>query len=330
MLKIGSRKNILIFFFRLTGLLGCFFFVLYIVDINLLVTSLKQLTSRIVIAALMCAFFRLWLVSIRWQLLNTDVERQLSRWQYYRYMIISNIFNLFMPGALGGDIARLTLVFRAVETNRSANILAVLVDRIIGFSSIIMLGTIACFFAPELRSRGQYFLFLFILIVVFLIALIMAISSALNNFFIRMLKHQGRWGRKIINLINAWRRVTEFYHENPRRILLALLLCIPIHISWLMIVYILAHNIGIDISFLSLSIVTCLVWIISAVPLTFSGLGVRELSFVYLLSLQGISAEPATALSLYQFAITVLVAMIGIPFIWIGYMRPSKAGIQQS
>ncbi|MBN1225803.1 MAG: flippase-like domain-containing protein [Deltaproteobacteria bacterium] len=320
-MKVGF-KNILVFFLRIIGLIGCFLLVFYIVDIKLLASSLNQLSGWVVLFALIIAFLRLWLVSIRWQLLNTDAAKQLSRWQYYRYMIISSTCNLFMPGALGGDIARSVLVFRTVETNRSANILAVLVDRIIGFTSIIMLGTIACLISPALPSRSHYLLFLLALIGFFLSALAIAVSSTLNHLLIKVLKQLGRWGRNLIDLINVWQGVIKFYHKNPKRMFLALLLCVPIHSSWFIIVYILARNIGIDIPFLSISMVTCLVWVISAVPLTFAGLGVRELSFVYLLSLQGITAEFATALSLHQFAIIVLVAMIGIPFIWIGNLKP--------
>jgi len=325
-LKLNFRKNILISFLRLFALIGCFILVFYMVDINLLASSLKRLSGCVVLFALIIAFFRLWLISIRWQLLNTDSSNQLSRWQYYRYMIISSTCNLFMPGALGGDIARSVLVFRTVETNRSANILAVLIDRIIGFFSIIMLGTIACFIAPALPSRGKYLTFLFALILFFLLAFAIAVSPSLNNLFIKILKRLGRFGTKFIDLINVWQGVIKFYGENPQRVLSALLLCLPIHISWFIIVYILALTIGIPISFLSISMVTCLVWVISAVPLTFAGLGVRELSFVYLLSLQGISAEFSTALSLHQFTITALVALIGIPFICIGNLKPNYKG----
>jgi uncharacterized protein (TIRG00374 family) len=150
----------------------------------------------------------------------------------------------------------------------------------------------------------------------------MAISNVLTNIVARLLRQLGRLGDKFIRLIKTWQEVIRYYSKNPLRIVFAFLLCIPIHILWFIIVYILSRSIGINISFLSISMITCIVWVISSLPLTFAGLGVRELSFVYLLSLQGISAEFATALSLSQFGIIVLVAMAGLPFFWIGNLKP--------
>jgi hypothetical protein len=320
--KKSSRTNFFLISLRLIGLIVCLLLICYIVDVNLLASSLKRLSGWVVIVALICAFVRLWLTGIRWQLLNSDNAQQLSPWHYFRYMLVSHVFNLVMPGALGGDVVRSYLVFRRVDANRLVNIFTILVDRIVGFSSIIMLGTLACLVEPELPSRSQYLIFLSILIVAFLISIALAVSNTLNSLLIKVLKQRGRLGSKMINLINVWQNVIKFYYANPKRFFMALLLCLPIHIAWFIITYLLARNIGIDISFLSISMVTCLVWVITAFPLTFAGLGVRELSFVYLLSIQGISAESATALSLHQFAITVLVAMIGIPFIWIGNIKP--------
>lgn len=318
------RKKILFFFLRLIGLIICFFLLLFFVDFNMLILSLKRLSGYIIVFALICAFFRLWLVSFRWRILNPDVVSQFKQWQYFRYIIISNIFNIFMPGALGGDIVRSLLVFRSVKKNRLANIFGILVDRFIGFCSIIMLGTMAFFFAPELSSRNQYLIILSIFIIVFLIIITIAISNSLTNIIVRLLRQLGRLGNKFISLIKIWQEVIRYYLKNPQNVFFAFLLCIPIHLLWFAIVYILSINIGINISFISISMITCIVWVITSLPLTFAGLGVRELSFVYLLSLQGISAESAAALSLYQFAIIVLVAMIGLPFIWIGNLKPTQ------
>lgn len=318
--KTATKKTFFLFL-RLIGLISCFFLVFYIIDINRMISLLKRLSLWVVFFALICELFRLLLTSIRWQLLNSDNLKQLSQWQYFRYIIIGSTFNLFMPGALGGDLARSVLVFRAVNKNRSANIFSILTDRIVGFSSIILLGIIACLITPRLPSRNHYLLYLLFLLAIFLCAIAMALSTKVINLFKKLLIKFGSYGEKFIDILTAWQGVVRFYLKNPKRVLLALSVCFPIHISWFIIVYILARNIGINISFLSISLVTSLVWVISAIPITFAGLGVRELSFVYLLSLQGISGEFATALSLQQFAIITLVAMIGIPFIWIGNVK---------
>jgi len=70
--KKSSRTNFFLISLRLIGLIVCLLLIFYIVDVNLLASSLKRLSGWVVIVALICAFVRLWLTSLRWQLLNSD------------------------------------------------------------------------------------------------------------------------------------------------------------------------------------------------------------------------------------------------------------------
>ena len=63
-------------------------------------------------------------------------------------------------------------------------------------------------------------------------------------------------------------------------------------------------------------IIIPLVWIITAIPLSLGGIGVREWSFVGLLSYQGVEAEKAVTLSLVLFLLTIITGLSGIPFIF--------------
>ena len=51
--------------------------------------------------------------------------------------------------------------------------------------------------------------------------------------------------------------------------------------------------------------------IMTMVPITFSGIGVREGAFVYFLGLKGIEPEPALALGLLFFSIQVATGLVG-------------------
>ena len=57
------------------------------------------------------------------------------------------------------------------------------------------------------------------------------------------------------------------------------------------IVYLFSTALQIDLGFWLVCIITSLSALITSVPISFGGLGVRELSFVYLLGLYGVSAD---------------------------------------
>lgn len=72
-----------------------------------------------------------------------------------------------------------------------------------------------------------------------------------------------------------------------------------------------AGAMGLEISLLSLVWIRSLVFLLTLIPLTIGGLGVRELGFVGLLGLIGINSHEALAFSAVNFAFQIAVALLG-------------------
>jgi uncharacterized protein (TIRG00374 family) len=117
-------------------------------------------------------------------------------------------------------------------------------------------------------------------------------------------------------VVETWKEALRFFRRNSHLLLTALLLCLPIHGLSFVTTYIIAKSLGIDVSFFDVSVVLSLVWVITAVPITISGAGVRELSVIYFLSLFGVQAEPATALSIYLYIVSLALGLIGLAFVF--------------
>ena len=93
------------------------------------------------------------------------------------------------------------------------------------------------------------------------------------------------------------------------------------HQLWFVVVWVVAESLSIDIGFFGLAAASALVGILTTLPVTLGGIGVRELGFVFLLASQGASDEAIGALALYQSALTVLFAVFGVPFLWAELVR---------
>ena len=287
-----------------------------IVDFKLVFAYIKAVPVFILILLVMVGLARVWLTGLRWRLLNPDTSNQLSLWHYFRFMMIAHAFNLIMPGALGGDFVKTAFTLKTVKHSRIDNVIAILVDRFVGLLSIIFLGTIAYFFLSHVPDRTRFNLFLIILYSLVIVFLFIVFNKRVHTFFQTCFLHLGRAGMALIKVLKTWQRSVNYFLANKHKVLLSFLLCLPIHIISFVSAYFLARSLNINISFFDISLVIAMVWVISSVPLTISGAGVRELSMIYFLSSYGITPDLATALSISLYIVTLLIGFFGLFFIF--------------
>jgi uncharacterized protein (TIRG00374 family) len=101
--------------------------------------------------------------------------------------------------------------------------------------------------------------------------------------------------------------LSEFYnhfnlYQNQKGVIgKALLLSVFVQFSVIIAVYILSIGLGLQIPFLAFLIYLPLITLFSMLPISISGLGVREGAFVVFFGLIGVQPEAATAVSLSWF-----------------------------
>lgn len=310
-------KRWIIIILRLVVLASCLIFLIYKVDFhNLFFIVLKKLPLWLLAVSVLLSFLRVWINGVRWKLVNTDNSYQLSRWDYFRYMMISSSFNLVMPGVLGGDLVKAVWVGNEVQSNKTRNVLSIFFDRIVGIFSLIFLGLLAFFFSPFFLLKVK--MIILVLTVTALALLTLLIWYIKKDFFCKKIR---KWQpqkiiiskiKKFLLIIND---IVIYYLNKPRIFIYALLLSVIIHITALIMNYLIAIFLDIRISFLDISIISSLVWLITAVPISIAGIGVREISYITLLGYYGILPESAAALSLYGFLVAVVVGLFGLPFV---------------
>jgi hypothetical protein len=309
-----QRKKI-VFWLRLTALLLSIAVLLRMVKVQLVLSHIRDIPWYIFTVLVVIAIFRTWLNGLRWQLLNPDASRQLTRWQYFRFLMIAHAFNLIMPGALGGDFVKTAMTLKTVKSNRASNLIAIVADRYIGLFSIIMLGFISLIFATRIPDRMVFYRYFAVLMALFaglsLISTQPWLFALLEKIFLRL----GKVGSALNSLLDTWRGALLYFRKNYFRVLMAFLLCLPIHGVVFITKYTVARYLGISVSFFDICVVQALVWVITAVPVTISGAGVRELSVIYFLSFYGIDAESAAALSVYNYIVNVILGFIGFLFL---------------
>ena len=286
-----------------------------IVDLKLLAAHMYDIPLYVLAFLVAMSVFRTWLTGMRWRLITPDESGQLRAWQYFRLLMIANSFNLIMPGALGGDFVKTAMTVKTVKNKRVDNVIAIVADRFIGLLSILCLGSLALLFMSDIPNRWAFYRIFLLLGAAFATLILTTTNPWLLRLAETIFVRLGVVGDKLLHVLHTWQSAIAFFRRNYTRVLLALLMCVPIHGLSFLTKYIVAVYLGIEISFFDVCLILALVWVITSIPITISGAGVRELSMIYFLSFYGVDAEPATALSVYFYLVTVILGFIGLFFL---------------
>jgi len=80
------------------------------------------------------------LAAFRWWLLTTRLGFPMGFSWSLRTTFTSQFFNIFLPGAFGGDMVRVVLAYRAAQRGLSRLTFTIVVDRLSGVTALILLG----------------------------------------------------------------------------------------------------------------------------------------------------------------------------------------------
>jgi len=193
---------------------------------------------------------------------------------------VGMFYNLFLPGGIGGDGYKAYLLNKYHEPKLSLIIQALLFDRISGLIALIFLGALLY---PFSSFNIPFFYYLAFALIFLTYPIFFVVSKKLDKFLL------------------------YFKHTT----ILGLVVQVLQLISALFIIYSLNSNVPI-IDFLVLFLISS---VVSILPISVGGVGVRELTFLYGLKLINYPSDVGVAFSFLFFFITMLSSLIGIFFL---------------
>ncbi|MCK5511744.1 MAG: flippase-like domain-containing protein [Thermodesulfovibrionia bacterium] len=293
-LKLLISGILLIYLFYFSG----------IVNLQEVVKTLKQTRLSIFIVVYLICLSTVFISTKRWSLFlpgKTKYSRLVS------LNFIGFFFNAFLPGRVGGEIARTFYVYKDIG-NGSMSIASVFLDKYMGLSAIIGISLITVIGGYSYFKGTE---------IVWLIPVICSIFLIASFMFWRI-----NWGK--IKGISAFYTSLMEYKTKKRIVYYGLILSVIVQVISIIEVYLLSIAIGLVVPIIYFFIFVPIINAISAIPITISGLGLREVTFTTLFNLfftrLGVTSNQAVSLSLLIFATMILVDLIG----GIEYLRISK------
>ena len=234
--------------------------------------------------------------SIRWYFLAHALDFTGPWSAYLRYYFVGMYFNLFLPTSIGGDVLKIHFISRG-EPKKLKATYSLLADRLFGLAAMFLLGAGAVLIGHGILPH--YFEHLLCVAGICIIALLLGLPMAYKLFG----SIWPEFGKRLAVLLVFW--------EKPKTLFAALSLSLVLQALGIGAVVLLAKDMGLSPPATFYFAAFPLVAILTILPISFNGIGIREGGFIFFLGLKGISVEKALTLSLSFFAIQVVAGLIG-------------------
>ena len=275
------------------------YFVFTKVDISEVLASWSNFSLGAIVTVLILHFSALLINTIKWKLfLPEQTFRRL-----FQFTFIDVFYGMALPGQVSGEVAKAYRLGKRTGDMRKVAV-SVWMDKLTGIIGLVFLVLIGFIFST--RSFPAYF---YIITAVLFIGGVLSIYvfnfSLLSTFLEKYLS----W--KLIGTILS--SIKDFKKDH-RVIFSNIILGALYQALSIMITMVFAHELGIEISIIDWFWIFGLISIIQFIPISIAGLGVREASFVGILSLFLIPTGAAVTLSLSIFGIQLIFAIAGFLF----------------
>jgi len=218
---------------------------------------------------------------------------------YLDYYFIGMFFNLFLPTTVGGDVTKCYYLSKNDPRQRKAPaIYTVLAERYTGVIVVIWMATITMLF-PIAHNVPMGFKLLMITLTLMILFLTPVFPVFWSAFF-----RKKKW-------VNTFLEDIKVYWANPDLIFKALCWSLLFHILVIGIHIVIAHAMGLKIPLAFYLILYPMTAIAGFIPCAFNGIGPREGTYIFFLSLVGIKSSDALAFSIFWFGIVLFSSLIG-------------------
>jgi uncharacterized protein (TIRG00374 family) len=245
----------------------------------------------------------------RWQILIRAQGDLVPLGFLAKSYLVGNFFNLFLPTRFGGDVVRIKDGSRYSHSLLKSSAI-VIVER---FTGVIILLAFAFVASLSRLDMAQGLPIIWISLLVGFMGLLTAFLffTPIASFFLGKIPEKG-FGQKFKSKILEFRRVVLVYKDKKRAFFLALFWAFLLQINVILHYYLAGKAFHLEIPLLDYFIFIPIILLILTIPVTISGLGLREVLFIQIFASYSIAEHVAFSFSLIaDFGFTLIIGTIG-------------------
>jgi glycosyltransferase 2 family protein len=293
-LKIGVSSALLVYLFLKVGGMA-------------VIGNALMLSPFHIVAASALYVFASFLSTLRWKMF---IPAQPGTRTLFSLYMIGTFFNVCLPSTIGGDAVKAYYLSRQLKKNAGIlaegqfeanhnviSVASVFMDRYVGLAALLAIGLTAFPFGYNMLEKTPVLWTMPVMFLGFTIASIVLFKFRIGTRF------------KIMITIHDY---FEHYFGKKDVLVKGFLYSIIIQLSVIFTVYILASGMGLNIPFFTFVVFLPVIFLVTLIPVSISGIGLREGAFVLLFGIIGLAPDKAMTLSLIWFISVILGSLWGL------------------
>ena len=285
--------------------IAIFYYLFQSVDFSVLLTLLIKSHGGWILVALIMQLTSTYLAAYRWFKISQILVFKEKLSFYVRSYFKGSFFNQVLPSSIGGDAVRI-LDLTNIGYDKKEAFYGVFVDRVVGLVGLLVLNLLASLIFFGTFERDFSLLIIFITL-----SGILGFSALFHLHRIKFLANY-----KFLNLfVRLANRLNTLYAS---RLLLIkhISISVIVHLFSVLTMYGLSLALGLDLEFQMLLIAVPPVFLLTIIPLSLAGWGIREGAMIGVFMLVGADQTKILAMSILYGLLLIVSALPGSYF-WI-------------
>ncbi|MDD5263037.1 MAG: lysylphosphatidylglycerol synthase transmembrane domain-containing protein [Methylacidiphilales bacterium] len=273
------------------------------------------------LAAFLCYGITTALGIWRWHVLLKACHAKMKLSRTIQLTFMGLFANQFMPGAMGGDVVKAIYTSREIPHIKPTVIMSIVMERLLGFVAMFLVSTALILSRYEQLTRDPITRFaVHLYLGVFLIVIVVLAVGAWNragDFLPFWKKLPFREGLREAG------QAYQLFLRHPSCFWGGLVLSALAHFSLMLTFYFVSIALQMDLNFIDLAAVLPLIAVVTLIPVTINGFGLREVAFQHFLSFAAMTKSSCVALSLGGTFLILIWSLVGGP-IYLRYGRKPR------
>lgn len=228
-------------------------------------------------------------------------------------MFVSNV----LPSTVGGDVLRVARL-SASNGQRHPSVASIVVERLTGFLVLPFISLVALFGNPNLLHLGQA-THLALTISVGTLTVLGVILVVISSPGVARRLHGHTW----LGFLSAVQLGLARLRRDPAAALGVMVSALAYQLTMVAGAWMAGHAMGIQVGWSAMMAFIPVVAVAQVLPISVSGLGLREGALVILLGPLGVASGQAVAFGLLLYGMNLVVSLLGAPAFAVG-TRPAR------
>lgn len=245
----------------------------------------------------------------KWNLFLRGVGQRVSYWRLVVLYLVGKFFSNFAPSTMGGDLVRIFMLGRNIGSQASSAA-TVVMERAMGMVGLVVVVVIACTVNPAMVQYPFVSIPVAGALVLCLLAVTAYFSPAFSDFVLKLCERLPV-AKKFSGVFRKFLDAVVYYRSERRILLFTLLLSMQFHVIASFNVFVACLALGFHPQFIDILVITPVVLLLTAIPLSPRSIGWWEWCFGVLLANAGGSMAQGTAVALLLRAVTLVMSLAG-------------------